>query len=127
ILVAAKQLSVQNQRSGKIKWPLIGGVPGQLFKEDRLIIQIFIAGYQDGSVRIWDASYPALSLVYNIKPEVNDAKMGSTNSPVSALDFCPDTLHLAVGDESGIVRLYGLIRSSDDTTLHFVTENGTEG
>ncbi|CAJ2653416.1 unnamed protein product [Trifolium pratense] len=126
ILVAAKQLSVQNQRSGKIKWPLIGGVPGQLFKEDRLIIQIFIAGYQDGSVRIWDASYPALSLVYNIKPEVNGAKMGSANSPVSALDFCPDTLHLAVGDESGIVRLYGLIRSSDDTTLHFVTENGTE-
>ncbi|KAK2430985.1 hypothetical protein P8452_44295 [Trifolium repens] len=126
ILVAAKQLSVQNQRSVKIKWPLTGGVPGQLFKEDRLIIQILIAGYQDGSVRIWDASYPALSLVYNIKPEVNGAKMGSANSPVSALDFCPDTLRLAVGDESGIVRLYGLIRSSDDATLHFVTENGTE-
>jgi syntaxin-binding protein 5 len=70
ILGAAKQLSVQNQRSVKIKWPLTGGVPGQLFKEDRLIIQILIAGYQDGSVRIWDASYPALSLVYNIKPEV---------------------------------------------------------
>jgi hypothetical protein len=35
--------------------------------------------------------------------QVNDAKMGSANSPVSALDFCPDTLRLAVGDESGIV------------------------
>ncbi|XP_050904243.1 lethal(2) giant larvae protein homolog SRO77 isoform X2 [Lathyrus oleraceus] len=125
ILVAAKQHSLPNQTSMKMKWPLTGGVPGQLFKEDHLIIQIYIAGYQDGSVRIWDASYPALSLVYNIKPEVNDVKMGSASSPVSALDFCPDTLHLAVGDESGVVRLYGLIRSSGDTALHFVTENGT--
>ncbi|XP_004491029.1 uncharacterized protein [Cicer arietinum] len=126
IIVAAKQHSGQNQRSEEIKWPLIGGVPGQLFKEDHLIIQIYIAGYQDGSVRIWDASYPALSLVYNIKSEVNDVKMGTASSPVSALEFFPDTLHLAVGDESGVVRLYGLIRSSDDTTLNFVTENGTE-
>lgn len=55
----------------EMKWPLTGGVPGQLFKEHHLIIQIYIAGYQDGSVRIWDASYPALSLVYNIKPEVS--------------------------------------------------------
>ncbi|KAL5101851.1 hypothetical protein RYX36_006178, partial [Vicia faba] len=125
ILIAAKQHSLQNQTSIKMKWPLIGGVPGQLFKEDHLIIQIYIAGYQDGSVRIWDASYPALSLVYNIKPEVNDVNMGSASSPVSALDFCPNTLRLAVGDESGVVRLYGLTRSSDDTTLHFVTENGT--
>jgi len=50
---------------------LIGGVPGQLLKEDRLFIQIYIAGYEDGSARIWDASCPALSLVYDIKPEVS--------------------------------------------------------
>ncbi|XP_020210713.1 uncharacterized protein LOC109795575 isoform X3 [Cajanus cajan] len=58
--------------------------------------------------------------------KVNDVKIGNASVPVSALGFCPDTLHLAVGDESGVVRLYGLIRSSDDTTLHFVSENGTE-
>ncbi|RDX73131.1 Syntaxin-binding protein 5-like protein, partial [Mucuna pruriens] len=58
--------------------------------------------------------------------KVNDVKIGNANVPVSALGFCPDTLHLAVGDESGVVRLYGLIKSSDDITLHFVTENGTE-
>ncbi|XP_061351670.1 uncharacterized protein LOC133296653 isoform X1 [Gastrolobium bilobum] len=126
ILVAAKQHSAQNQAGIDIKWPLTGGVPGQLFKEDHPFIQIYIAGYQDGSVRIWDATYPALSLVYNIKSEVNDVKIGSANAPVSALDFCPDALHLAVGNEIGVVCLYGLIRSSDDTTLHFVTENGTE-
>lgn len=126
ILVAAKQHSVQNQRSAEIKWPLVGGVPGQILKEDHLFVQIYIAGYQDGSARIWDASCPALSLVYNIKPEVNDVKMGSASFAVSALDFCPNSLHLAVGDESGVVRLYGLRRSSDDINLHFVTENGTE-
>ncbi|KAK7276405.1 hypothetical protein RIF29_17544 [Crotalaria pallida] len=126
ILVAAKQHSVQNQTSTGIKWPLTGGVPGQIFKEYRHIIQIYIAGYRDGSVRLWDATYPALSLFYNIKYEVNDIKIGNASAPVSALDFCPDTLHLAVGDESGVVRLYGLIRSSADTTLHYVMENGTE-
>ncbi|XP_072055150.1 uncharacterized protein [Arachis hypogaea] len=126
VLVAAKQHLVQNQTSMGIKWPLTGGVPGQLFKEDDHIIQIYIAGYRDGSVRIWDATYPALSLVYNIKCEVNDVNSDSASAPVSALNFCPDTLHLAVGDESGIVRLYGLIQSSSETTFHFVTEKGTE-
>ena len=52
-----------------IKWPLTGGVPGQLFKEDHHVI-LYIAGYRDGSIRIWDATYPVLSLVYIIKPEV---------------------------------------------------------
>ncbi|XP_019433658.1 PREDICTED: uncharacterized protein LOC109340410 isoform X2 [Lupinus angustifolius] len=126
ILVAAKQHSVQNQTSTGIKWPLTGGVPGQIFKEYHHIIQIYIAGYRDGSIRIWDATYPALSLVYNIKSKVSDIKVGIASAPVSALDFCPDTLHLAVGDESGVVCVYGLIRSSADTTLHFVTKNGTE-
>ncbi|KAK7300521.1 hypothetical protein RJT34_11367 [Clitoria ternatea] len=126
ILVAAKQLSKQNQASKGIKWPLTGGVPGQLFKEDHPIIQIYIAGYQDGSVRIWDATYPALSLVYDIDSEVIGVKIGNASAPVSALEFCHDTLNLAVGDESGVVRLYGLVRSSDDTTLKFVTEDQTE-
>ncbi|KAG5064399.1 hypothetical protein JHK85_005582 [Glycine max] len=126
ILVAAKHRSIQNKKSIGIKWPLTGGVLGQPFKENHPIIQVYIAGYQDGSVRIWDATYPAFSLVYDIKSEVNDINIGNASAPVSALGFCPDTLHLAVGDESGVVRLYGLIRSSDDSTLHFVTENGTE-
>lgn len=38
--------------------------------------------------------------------QVNDVKVDSASSPVSALDFCPDTLHLAVGDESGVVSYY---------------------
>ena len=34
---------------------------------------------------------------------MNDVNIGSASAPVSVLDFCPDTLHLAVGDESGFV------------------------
>ncbi|CAJ1971027.1 unnamed protein product [Sphenostylis stenocarpa] len=126
VVVAAKHNSIQNQKSISIKWPLTGGVPGLPFKENHPIIQIYIAGYQDGSVRIWDATYPSLSLVCNIKSEVNDVKIGNASGPVSALCFCADTLHLSVGDESGVVRLYELTRSSVNTTLHFVTKNGTE-
>ncbi|XP_027941629.1 uncharacterized protein LOC114195383 isoform X2 [Vigna unguiculata] len=126
ILEAGKHHSIQNQKSIATKWPLTGGVPGLPFKENHPIIQIYIAGYQDGSVQIWDATYPALSLAYNIKSEVGDVKIGNASAPVSALGFCPDTLHLSVGDESGVVRLYALIRSSNTTSLHFVTENGTE-
>lgn len=36
--------------------------------------------------------------------QVSDVKIDTACAPVSALDFCPDSLHLAVGDESGIVR-----------------------
>lgn len=50
---------------------MTGGVLGQPFKENHPIIQVYIAGYQDGSVRIWDATYPAFSLVYDIKSEVS--------------------------------------------------------
>ncbi|KAF7830935.1 lethal(2) giant larvae protein-like protein SRO77 isoform X1 [Senna tora] len=122
IVLAAKQHEAQDQTSTGIKWPLTGGVPGQIFK-DLHVLRIYIAGYQDGSVRIWDATYPALSLVYNMKPEVNGVKIDGASAAVSALDFCPDTLKLAVGNECGLVRLYGLIGSSDETTVHFVTEN----
>ncbi|XP_017428144.1 uncharacterized protein LOC108336268 isoform X4 [Vigna angularis] len=126
ILEAGKHHSIQNQKSIGTKWPLTGGVPGLPFKENHPIIQIYIAGYQDGSVQIWDATYPALSIAYNIKSEVGDVKIGNASASVSALGFCPDTLHLSVGDESGVVRLYALIRSSNTTSVHLVTENGTE-
>lgn len=41
--------------------------------------------------------------------QVNDAKIGSASAPVSALDFCSDTLHMAVGDESGVVRYMSIV------------------
>lgn len=71
IVLAAKQLAAQDKKSTGLKWPLTGGVPGQLSFEKLHALQIYMAGFQDGSVRLWDATYPALSLVYNVKPEVS--------------------------------------------------------
>lgn len=46
------------------KWPMTGGIANQLsWAEDNKIERVYVAGYEDGSVRIWDATYPVLSLL----------------------------------------------------------------
>lgn len=41
---------------------MTGGVPGEAtVSEDNGIDRLYIAGYQDGSIRIWDATHPILS------------------------------------------------------------------
>lgn len=55
-----------------MKWPLIGGITHQKSAtEDYRIERIYIGGYQNGSVRIWDATFPVLSLVSVIEFEVS--------------------------------------------------------
>lgn len=50
---------------------MTGGVPGKtLFPGDTEARKLYVAGYEDGSVRIWDASIPVLSLVLVLKGEV---------------------------------------------------------
>lgn len=54
------------------RWPLTGGVPHHVADaDDYLVERIYIAGYNDGSVRIWDATYPSLSLIYVLESEVS--------------------------------------------------------
>lgn len=113
--------------SSGIKWPLTGGVPTQLsVAKDNSIDRVYIAGYQDGSVRIWDASYPVLSLICFLKPEVQVANLAGSSAPVTALNFCWHTLSLAVGNECGVVHIYNLDGSSGKTTFHYVTETKCE-
>lgn len=53
------------------KWPLNGGVPCHLsLLGEKKVERLYIAGYQDGSVRVWDATYPILSPIYLLDPEV---------------------------------------------------------
>lgn len=53
------------------EWPLTGGVPSLLsFAKEKRIERIYIAGYQDGSIRIWDATYPVLSLIVVLADKV---------------------------------------------------------
>lgn len=56
--------------SGGTSWPLTGGVCNHLSSDDYRICRIYVAGYQDGSVRIWDGTYPVLSSLCVLQSEV---------------------------------------------------------
>ncbi|KAJ6772604.1 LETHAL 2 GIANT LARVAE PROTEIN [Salix koriyanagi] len=106
-------------------WPLTGGVPSQLHDAEKYQVErLYIAGYQDGTVKIWDATYPTFALIYVLGPEVKGINVADANGSVSALGFCSDTLSLAIGNERGMVRLYKLVQNADEMILKFVT--GTE-
>nr|XP_023903729.1 uncharacterized protein LOC112015552 isoform X4 [Quercus suber] len=126
IFSATKLHAPQTPDVGATKWPLTGGVPCQLIDTEVYHVErIYIAGYQDGSVRVWDATYPALSLIY-VLGEVNGINIANTSAAVTALDFCSYTLTLAIGNQCGLVCVYKLVRSTDETSLHFVTETVNE-
>lgn len=123
-IVSAEKLNAAHLPKEGTRWPLTGGVPSRFFDAQTYQVErVYISGYQDGSVRIWDSTYPDMSLIYTIGPEVK----GITDAiaPVSVLEFCSVTLRLAIGDKRGLVRLYELI-GTHEKNLHFVTENGSE-
>ncbi|XP_073267237.1 uncharacterized protein [Populus alba] len=99
---------------------------GKFTKALSEVERLYIAGYQDGTVRIWDATYPTFALVYVLGPEVKGINVADVNASVSALDFCSTTLCLAIGNECGTVRLYKLVCSADEMSLKFVTETEKE-
>ncbi|KAG6600918.1 Syntaxin-binding protein 5-like protein, partial [Cucurbita argyrosperma subsp. sororia] len=108
-------------------WPLTGGIPCQLHDaEDYQVERVYIAGYQDGSIRIWDATYPSFSRIFSFEPEVIGLNIAGLSASISALDFCSVTLSVAAGNECGLVRLYKLIGSSEGASLHYVTETKNE-
>ncbi|KAJ4977644.1 hypothetical protein NE237_008424 [Protea cynaroides] len=109
------------------EWALTGGVPSQFsFSEANRVERIYIAGYHDGSVRVWDATYPVLSLMLALDGEVQGIEVAGAGASVSALDFCSLSSTLAVGNECGLVRVYKLNTSSIEMALHFVTETKHE-
>ncbi|XP_052172342.1 uncharacterized protein LOC127788266 isoform X2 [Diospyros lotus] len=110
------------------RWPLTGGVVNRsLFTEHYRVERVYVAGYQDGSVRIWDATSPVLSLIYVLESEVKGVEVAGSNASVSKIDFCSQTLGLAVGNECGLVYIYNLKGSLDETSFHFITEAKHEG
>ncbi|KAA8517780.1 hypothetical protein F0562_015257 [Nyssa sinensis] len=126
-IAALMKLGSTPTLAGGTKWPFTGGVSNQLsFAEDNVVERVYVAGYQDGSVRIWDATHPVLSLLCVLEGEVKDIKVAGSSASVSKVDFCFLTLGLAVGNECGLVHLYNLNGRSDDTSFHFVTETKHE-
>ncbi|KAJ0266340.1 V-SNARE coiled-coil y domain-containing protein [Hirschfeldia incana] len=119
IVVAAKSRTPRTPSGESAQWPLTGGVPSHL--DDYKLERLYIAGYQDGSVRIWDATYPCLSLIYDLKPMANGIDTTGVDSSVTAISFCSKTSYLAVGNESGMVRLFKLIGQKSGGNLEVVT------
>ncbi|XP_038695433.1 uncharacterized protein LOC119992709 isoform X1 [Tripterygium wilfordii] len=124
-IASATKVGSTKTPAGCAKWPLTGGVPSQLsFTKESGVERLFIAGYKDGSVRIWDATYPVLSLICIFDGEA--ITVADSSAPVSNLDLCFPTLSLAVGDECGVVRVYNLSSNSDQTNMFLVTETKRE-
>ncbi|KAB2630515.1 hypothetical protein D8674_008034 [Pyrus ussuriensis x Pyrus communis] len=123
---AGKLGSAQTQSAGA-RWPLTGGVPSQLsISENNGIERLYLAGYSDGSVRIWNATYPLLSCICLVESEVHGIEVAGSSAPVTRLDFCTFTLNLAVGNECGLVRIYNVKGCSDGVKFIFVTETKYE-
>lgn len=110
------------------KWPITGGVPCQLScaQDDDVITRVYIAGYQDGSVRVWDGTFPVLSPIFVLGSEIEGIEIVGANAPVSALEFFSSTSMLAIGNDFGLIRLYKLGSGSEDRSLHVVTETAHE-
>ncbi|KAM1597810.1 hypothetical protein EV1_032583 [Malus domestica] len=118
--------SAQTPSAGT-KWPLTGGVPSQLsISENNGIERLYLTGYSDGSVRIWNATYPLFSFICLVESEVQGIKVAGSSAPVSQMDFCAFTLNLAVGSECGLVRIYNLKGCSDGVKFIYVTETKCE-
>ncbi|KAK8593214.1 hypothetical protein V6N12_045298 [Hibiscus sabdariffa] len=100
------------------KWPLTGGVHNLLSEAAVYEVQrVYVAGYQDGSVRMWDATYPVFSLVFVLGTEIYgklpDIDNTGATAPVSALEISSFNQSVAIGNECG---------TSDEMSLNIVTE-----
>ncbi|XP_057525296.1 uncharacterized protein LOC130804751 isoform X2 [Amaranthus tricolor] len=102
------------------KWPLTGGVRRELSAEERLQEKIYIIGYQDGSVRVWNATDPIFPLISTIEGQVHGIANAGSNVAVTKLDFCASTMNLAVGTHCGEIRIYSLNNNAEGTKLHWV-------
>ncbi|KAJ1292534.1 hypothetical protein BS78_02G398800 [Paspalum vaginatum] len=113
--------------SGNMKWPLTGGVPSEMsLNEDHAVERIYIAGYQDGSVRIWDATFPVLMPMFVLDGKVADVNLDGANASVSSLAFCSLNMTLAVGTSSGLVCIYRLREHAGGSSFHFVSGSKQE-
>ncbi|KAL5720947.1 hypothetical protein ACHQM5_013568 [Ranunculus cassubicifolius] len=108
-------------------WSLTDGVSCHSSSlEDNGVERLYMAGYHDGSVRIWDSTRPSLSLMFVLEGKVKNINVAGVGTSISALGFCPITLSLAVGNEYGLVCVYKFSETSGETELHIVTDTINE-
>ncbi|XP_068668625.1 uncharacterized protein [Aristolochia californica] len=109
--------------SMRTNWPLTGGAPSESSSaKDTGIEKLYIAGYQDGSTRIWNATSPILTLMLVLEGEVPSIKVAGASAAVSALDFCSTSMSLAIGNELGLVRVYKPCSNPGEVNFNFLTD-----
>ncbi|KAL8257468.1 hypothetical protein R6Q59_029509 [Mikania micrantha] len=127
MVLAAKPQSSSPTSPGSAKWPVSGGFPSQLLSAENIGVErMYIAGYQDGYVRIWDATFPVFSPIFVLGLEVEGTEIPGASEPISALDFNSTTSHLAVGNDCGLVHLLKLVGESVKLNTFLVTETKQE-
>ncbi|MCE2054901.1 Lethal(2) giant larvae protein 1 [Datura stramonium] len=105
----------------EIKMPLSSSIPRQLpLTEDDGIERILVAGYLDGSVRLWNATFPVFKLIAVLESQgIQDT---GPRTAISALDFSSTALTLAIGHQCGQVHVYSLKGQSKTTSLNLATD-----
>ncbi|XP_074562352.1 uncharacterized protein LOC141818824 [Curcuma longa] len=88
------------------KWPLTGGDAPEVPYDNSEIEKLFIAGYQDGTVRLWYATYFVLVPVFVLEGKLPAIEVEVTLSAVTAIAFCSLSVTLAIGDECGLIRSF---------------------
>ncbi|GKF73658.1 hypothetical protein Tco_0219990, partial [Tanacetum coccineum] len=83
--IAANMKANTTHKTAGGNWPVSGGIIQQLSSPEGYVIEkIYIAGYLDGSVRIWDATSPVLSVLCIIG-SMKDVEVTGLTAPVSEL------------------------------------------
>ncbi|KAL8262357.1 hypothetical protein R6Q59_026406 [Mikania micrantha] len=101
-------------------WPVSGGIVYQFTSPEGYVIEkIYMAGYMDGSVRIWDATSSVLSILCIIGA-MKDVEVSDSTSPISELNLCSSTSRLAVGNQLGLICVYNLNSSLKETDHHVI-------
>ncbi|KVI04855.1 Synaptobrevin [Cynara cardunculus var. scolymus] len=102
-VLAAKHELASSTTTGSAQWPVSGGFPSQLSSDENIGVErIYIAGYQDGSVRIWEATFPVFSQIFVLTFQVEGTEVPGASAPISSLDFNSTTSSLAVGNDCGL-------------------------
>lgn len=126
-VLASKRQVASPTTTGSAKWPVSGGFPSELSSDENIGVErIYIAGYQDGSIRIWDATFPVFSLIFVLAFQVEGTEVPGASGPISALDFNSTTSSLAVGNDCGLVHLLKLVGEPEEINVHLVTETKRE-
>lgn len=126
--VAVEKINVEHTlKKEGAKWPLTGGVPSHLCNSESYHVErLYVAGYQDGSVRIWDATYPALSLIYAIGPEVGMLSQFLSSLHKQFLYYEIHNIHLTVYLRINLRRpIFLFLREWKVTGIRSTGANGT--